>query len=165
MANKESRVGVEKAHEKFAKSSRKRMEKCSMGFSSLRRFDKMEYNWYANKHTSYHREVTMEKRRISDMRRRIRVLQKKLSTLGPLMRGTVVLLGSTCGNPRCKCARGEKHPQYYFSVNIDRKTKTMYLRKEMRSKAEEYVKNYKLLWDIVEEMTLLNFALLKSKKP
>ena len=136
-----------------------------MGFSSLRRFDKMEYNWYANKHTSYHGEVTMEKKRISDMRRRIRVLQKKLSTLGPLMRGTVVLLGSTCGNPRCKCARGEKHPQYYFSVNIDRKTKTMYLRKEMRSKAEEYVKNYKLLWDIVEEMTLLNFELLKTKKP
>jgi hypothetical protein len=27
------------------------------------------------------------------------------------------------------------------------------------------VKNYKLLWDIVEEMTLLNFELLKSKKP
>jgi hypothetical protein len=27
------------------------------------------------------------------------------------------------------------------------------------------VLNYKLLWDIVEEMTLLNFELLKSKKP
>jgi hypothetical protein len=27
------------------------------------------------------------------------------------------------------------------------------------------VNNYKLLWDIVEEMTLLNFELLKSKKP
>jgi len=113
----------------------------------------------------YHREVTMEKKRISEIRRRIRILRKKLSTLGPLMRGTVVLLGSTCGNPRCKCARGEKHPQYYFSVNIDRKTKIMYLRKEMRIEAEEYVKNYKLLWDIVEEMTLLNFELLKSKKP
>jgi len=113
----------------------------------------------------YHGEVTMERKRISVMRRRIRGLHQKLSTLGPLMRGTVVLLGSTCGNPRCKCARGEKHRQYYFSVNIDRKTKTMYLRKEMRSEAEEYVKNYKLLWDIVEEMTLLNFELLKSKKP
>jgi hypothetical protein len=113
----------------------------------------------------YHREGTMEKKRISEIRRRIRRLHKQLSTLGPLMRGTVVLLGSTCGNPRCKCARGEKHPQYYFSVNIDRKTKIMYLRKEMRIEAEEYVKNYKLLWDIVEEMTLLNFELLKSKKP
>jgi hypothetical protein len=41
----------------------------------------------------------------------------------------------------------------------------MYLRKETRIEAEEYVKNYKLLWDIVEEMTLLNFELLKSKKP
>jgi hypothetical protein len=113
----------------------------------------------------YRREGTMEKKRISEIRTRIRRLHKKLSTLGPLMRGTVVLLGSTCGNPRCKCARGEKHPQYYFSVNIDRKTKIMYLRKEMRIEAEEYVKNYKLLWDIVEEMTLLNFELLKSKKP
>jgi len=27
------------------------------------------------------------------------------------------------------------------------------------------VKNYKLLWNIVEEMTLLNFELLKLKKP
>jgi hypothetical protein len=113
----------------------------------------------------YPREGTMEKKRISEIQRTIRRLHQKLSTLGPLMRGTVVLLGSTCGNPRCKCARGEKHPQYYFSVNIDRKTKIMYLRKEMRIEAEEYVKNYKLLWDIVEEMTLLNFELLKSKKP
>ena len=33
----------------------------------------------------------------------------------------------------------------------------------MRMEAEGYVKHYKLLWDIVEEMTLLNFELLKSK--
>jgi hypothetical protein len=107
----------------------------------------------------------MEEKQIFKIRRRIRILHKKLATLGPLMRGTVVLLGSTCGNPRCKCARGEKHPQYYFSVNIDRKTKIMYLRKEMRMEAEKYVNNYKLLWNIVEEMTRLNFELLKSKKP
>jgi len=107
----------------------------------------------------------MEKKRISEIRSRLRILHKKLSAMGPLMRGTVVLLGSTCGNPRCKCARGEKHPQYYFSVNIEKKTKIMYLRKQMRNEAEEYVKNYKLLWNIVEEMTLLNFELLKFKKP
>jgi len=35
----------------------------------------------------------------------------------------------------------------------------------MRPEAEEYLTNYKLLWDIVEEMTRLNFELLKSKKP
>jgi hypothetical protein len=139
--------------------------KCSIGFSSFTGLTRWSITGMLINIPVIHRKVTMEKKRISDMRRKIRRLHQKLSTLGPLMRGTVVLLGSTCGNPRCKCARGEKHPQYYFSVNIDRKTKTMYLRKEMRSEAEEYVTNYKLLWDIVEEMTLLNFELLKSKKP
>ena len=136
-----------------------------LGFPPYENLTRVNMNGMLISIPLYHREGTMEKKRISEIRRRIRRLHKKLSTLGPLMRGTVVLLGSTCGNPRCKCARGEKHPQYYFSVNIDRKTKIMYLRKEMRIEAEEYVKNYKLLWDIVEEMTLLNFELLKSRKP
>lgn len=97
------------------------------------------------------------------IKRKLKVLHNKLATIGPVMRGTVVLLGSTCGNPRCKCARGEKHPQYYFSVNIGKKTKMMYLGKQKRIEAEQYSNNYKMLWDIIEEMTLLNFELLKSK--
>ena len=32
-----------------------------------------------------------------------------------------------------------------------------------RIEAEQYSNNYKMLWDIIEEMTLLNFELLKSK--
>jgi hypothetical protein len=80
------------------------------------------------------------------------------------MRGTVVLLGTKCGNPRCRCARGEKHLQYYFSVNVEKKTKLMYLGKSKKVEAKEYSRNYELLWNIVEEMTLLNFELLKAKK-
>jgi len=97
------------------------------------------------------------------IKRKLKVLHNKLATIGPVMRGTVVLLGSTCGNPRCKCARGEKHPQYYFSVNIGKKTKMMYLGKQKRIEAEQYSENYKMLWNIIEEMTLLNLELLKSK--
>jgi len=97
------------------------------------------------------------------IKRKLKVLHNKLATIGPVMRGTVVLLGSTCGNPRCKCARGEKHPQYYFSVNIGKKTKMMYLGKQKKIEAEQYSENYKMLWNIIEEMTLLNLELLKSK--
>lgn len=97
------------------------------------------------------------------IKRNLKGLHNKLATIGPVMRGTVVLLGSTCGNPRCKCARGQKHPQYYFSVNIGKKTKMMYLGEKKRIEAEQYSNNYKMLWNIIEEMTLLNFELLKSK--
>ena len=66
-------------------------------------------------------------------------------------------------SPRCRCAKGEKHLQYYFSVNVEKKTKLMYLGKSKKAEAEEYSRNYELLWNIVEEMTLLNFELLKAK--
>jgi hypothetical protein len=39
----------------------------------------------------------------------------------------------------------------------------MYLGKAKKAEAEKYVPNYEVLWDIVEEMTLLNFDLLRSK--
>lgn len=106
----------------------------------------------------------MNKKEIARTKRRLRYLHKKLAGIGPIMRGTVVLLGTKCGNPRCRCARGEKHLQYYFSVNVEKKTKLMYLGKSKKAEAEEYSKNYELLWNIIEEMTLLNFELLKAKK-
>ena len=34
-----------------------------------------------------------------------------------LLRGTLVERFRTCGNPRCKCARGEKHRAGVRSVN------------------------------------------------
>lgn len=105
----------------------------------------------------------MDKKEIVRTKRRLRYLCKRLADIGPIMRGTVVLLGTKCGNPRCKCAKGDKHQQYYFSVNIDKKTKLMFLGKTKKAAAEAYLKNYELLWDIVEEMTLLNFELLRSK--
>jgi hypothetical protein len=105
----------------------------------------------------------MDKKKIARTKRRLRYLCKRLADIGPIMRGTVVLLGTKCGNPRCKCAKGEKHQQYYFSVNVDKKTKLMFLGKTKKAEAETYLRNYELLWDIVEEMTLLNFELLKSK--
>ena len=106
----------------------------------------------------------MNKREIARIKRRLGYLHKRLTEIGPIMRGTIVLLGTRCGNPRCRCAKGEKHPQYYFSVSVKKKTRLMYLGKSRKVEAEKYSKNYELLWNIVEEMTLLNFELLKAKK-
>ena len=105
----------------------------------------------------------MDKKEILKIKRRLNYLHKMLAEIGPVMRGTVVLLGTKCGNPRCKCAKGEKHLQYYFSVNINKRTKLMYLGKSKQLEAEKCSTNYAKLWDIIEEMTLLNFKLLKAK--
>lgn len=82
------------------------------------------------------------------LKRRIGQLRKELRRLGPLMRGSLVVIGI-------------RNKQPYFSVNIKRKTHLLYLGRRREKKARQYSQNYHRLQKIVEEMTLLNMRLLK----
>ena len=75
-------------------------------------------------------------------------LQKEIRNLGPLMRGSVTLMG-------------KKNKQPYFSVGIQKKTRVIYLGDKRTKKANEYISNYRRFLKIVDEMTLLNMELLK----
>jgi len=91
----------------------------------------------------------MDKLAIAKMKRRVKKLQKQLGELGPVMRGSVVVIGT-------------RNKQSYFSLNKDKKTHLIYLGKKRETRAQEYSDNYKKLLDIVEEMTILNMTLLKQ---
>jgi len=91
----------------------------------------------------------MDKKDLARMKRRVRTLQKQLGNLGPVMRGSVVVIGT-------------RNKQPYFSLNKDKKTKLIYLGKKREARAKEYSANYKKLLEIVEEMTILNMELLKA---
>jgi len=82
------------------------------------------------------------------LKRRVDELGKELRGLGPLMRGSVVVIGT-------------RNKQPCFSVNIKRKTHLLYLGRWREKKARQYSQNYRRLQEIVEEMTLLNMRLLK----
>lgn len=82
------------------------------------------------------------------LKRRVGELSKELSRLGPLMRGSLVVIGT-------------RNKQPYFSVNIQRKTHLVYLGRRREKQARQYSQNYRRLQKIVEEMTLLNMRILK----
>ena len=90
----------------------------------------------------------MDKQEIAHAKRQIRQLQCQLAELGPVMRGSVVIIGTRSKQP-------------YFSLNKDKKTRLIYLGRKREAKAREYSENYKRLLEIVEEMTILNMELLK----
>lgn len=94
----------------------------------------------------------MSKREIVKMKNRVKALQKQLVELGPVMRGSVVLIGT-------------RNKQFYFSLNKDKKTRLIYLGKKKVDRAREYSESYKKLLEIVEEMTMLNMKLIKEEKP
>ena len=91
----------------------------------------------------------MKKENLGKMKRRAKQLQKQLGTLGPILRGSVVIIGT-------------RNKQPYFSLNKDKKTHLIYLGKKREARAREYSKNYKKLKEMVEEMTQLNMILIKK---
>jgi len=90
-------------------------------------------------------------------------IQKKMKALGPVMRGSVIELKNKCGNKNCVCARGMKHRQIYFSMNLGGRTKMMFLGNKRKPEADVYSRNYKMMLELVDEMTLVNMRLLKEK--
>jgi hypothetical protein len=91
----------------------------------------------------------MDKKELAKMNRRVKTLQRQLGKLGPVMRGSVVIIGT-------------RNKQPYFSLNKNKKTCLIYLGKKREDKAREYSRNYKKLVEIVEEMTMINMTLLKE---
>src|SRR5258708_22799485 len=55
------------------------------------------------------------------LRNRREGLTRVLAPLGEVLRGSLMERYLTCGNPNCKCARGERHwPVWYLSVTLNR---------------------------------------------
>ena len=91
----------------------------------------------------------MDSRKRAGMRRRVKTLQRQLGQLGPVMRGSVVIIGT-------------RYKQPYVSLTKNNKTRLVYLGKRREAQAREYSANYKKLREIMEEMTELNMMLLKT---
>src|SRR4030042_2337579 len=71
-----------------------------------------------------------------------RAKRSRLSQLlhqGGLMRGNLVTMARTCGNPRCRCARGEKHVSLYVSKSTEGKQRLTYVPKDWEEKIREWV--------------------------
>lgn len=91
----------------------------------------------------------MTREEIATAKKCLKSLEAQLTKTVPLMRGSIV-------------SNGVKHPQPYFSLNKDKRTHLIYLGEGRLEQARTRSDNYKKLLEIVEEMTVLNMALLKN---
>lgn len=69
-----------------------------------------------------------------------------------------------CGKPGCKCMRGQKHgPSYYVSVTLaPGKTRQLYVRREDLTTVKRWIGNYKRMWQGLEEISAINFEILRT---
>jgi hypothetical protein len=109
-------------------------------------------------------KASSELSRLSELALRQRRLGlAKLPPAAEILRGSLMERYVTCGNPSCKCARGEKHgPSWYLSVTLGPgRTTGSIIPEEKVDEVRSWIENYHKLKDQLEKISDINRELLR----
>ena len=87
--------------------------------------------------------------------------RKKRSQLAKLLHdrrflcGSLVTMARTCGNPGCKCMRGEKHVSLYLAMKDGSKRKMIYVPRKWEQSISSWVQNYQNIKKLTDEVSQL----------
>ena len=93
-------------------------------------------------------------------------LVKLLPPVAETLRGSLIERYLTCGNPNCKCARGERHgPVWYLSVTLGpgRTTGTI-VPVHLLERVRRWIDNYHKLKEHLEKISDINRELMRRQK-
>jgi len=90
---------------------------------------------------------------------------KQLGTVGPILQGSLAEIGVTCGNPNCRCARGDKHRSHILKRQVRGKTQSLYVPVDMVEEARGWVEEHRRVKRLLREISELNRIIIKAYVP
>jgi hypothetical protein len=93
-------------------------------------------------------------------------LTKLLPPLEEILRGSLMERYLTCGNPDCKCARGDRHgPVWYLSVTLDQSHRAgVTVPADQLALVRQWIDNYHRVKQHLEKISEINRELLRRDK-
>jgi hypothetical protein len=100
------------------------------------------------------------------LRQRRQGLAKQLPPVTDILRGSLVERYVTCGNPACKCAKGERHgPLWYLTVTLGPgRTTGGIIPGDQVEEVRGWIKNYHKVKDHLEKISEINRELLRRQR-
>ena len=100
------------------------------------------------------------------LRQRRQGLAKQLPAVTDILRGSLVERYVTCGNPACKCAKGERHgPSWYLTVTLGPgRTTGGIIAADQLEEVRGWIENYHQLKDHLEKISEINRELLRRQR-
>ena len=85
--------------------------------------------------------------------RRIRSRLTSLVRSEGLLRGNLVTLKNTCGKPRCRCQRGERHESLYLAQSRQGKSYMRYIPQGWHVRVRAWVERYQEVQQLLESLS------------
>ena len=100
------------------------------------------------------------------LRQRRQGLAQQLPPFAETLRGSLVERYVTCGNPACKCAKGERHgPVWYLTVTLGPgRTTGGIIPSEKVDEVRGWIDNYHKVKDNLEKISEINRELLRRQR-
>ena len=91
--------------------------------------------------------------------RRTASLLRRLGQVGPFVAATLSCVRHRCGNPRCRCAAGERHPSWRLTFKDEnQKTVSVYVPVDMLKEVREWLRNYRAFKRLAREISAAQLA-------
>lgn len=90
---------------------------------------------------------------------------KELARTGPVVQGSLSRIGVKCGNPNCKCARGEKHVSHILTRKFSGKTVSVYVPMDMVETVRKWVNEHRRVKQLLREVSKLNEQIIRAHVP
>jgi hypothetical protein len=97
----------------------------------------------------------MLENRIEDRLKRIRQIK-------PFITDALTHIERVCGNPNCKCAKGEKHGAWILTFKEKGKTKSLYVPVDLAQEVQKWSKEAKWIKKTIQEVNLLQRQIIRQ---
>jgi hypothetical protein len=86
---------------------------------------------------------------------------RRLRELGPMVAASLCRRMVTCGNPRCKCAGGDKHESWCLTYKVKGRTRTVHVPMAMLEEVDKWVTEHKKAKTLLAQISDLGMAIIK----
>jgi Family of unknown function (DUF6788) len=101
---------------------------------------------------------------MSPEERRLRSRLIQLLSGGGVLRGSLSLRYRTCGNPGCKCARGEGHRGLYLVYRQGGRLRQVFIPRPYEAQVQQWVDQYQEVRQLLEALSEVNLAKVPRKR-
>jgi len=87
---------------------------------------------------------------------------RQLHEIGPLVAASLCRRMSRCGNPNCRCARGEKHLSWCLTYKDKGKTRTVHVPRDMLKEVRQWVKEHQRAKKLLKDISYQSIRIIKG---
>lgn len=81
------------------------------------------------------------------------------------LRAAPVTMSRVCGNPNCRCARGEKHVSLYLSRSAGGTIQKLFVPKAYEAQVRQWIENYRRIRELLEQVSDDLWQAVQQRRP